>query len=107
MNDGTMTKNLIATHSNGGTPDKASALKENSLHDPAMTVHGDNSETITDTFIAVRDKVMDVKDMAFTRGGAIADQVRKFAKAHPLKAIAMAFAVGYVGMRVTRPLRWL
>lgn len=62
---------------------------------------------IKEKMIEVKDQAIVVKDNVIDRGGKMATQVRTFVTAHPLKAIAIAFAVGYVGMRVTRPLRWL
>jgi ElaB/YqjD/DUF883 family membrane-anchored ribosome-binding protein len=111
MNDGT-TRRFAHTQSTGGSVEKA-----RSLHDTAKDLNATGNEmgeTVKDKIVEVRDKVIDVKDKVIDvketlidRGGATAEKVRRFARAHPLKAIAIAFAVGYVGMRVTRPLRWL
>lgn len=50
----------------------------------------------------LKHKVMDVKDQAMTRGNAILDKVSEFIRANPLKAVGIAFGVGYVGMRLIR-----
>lgn len=50
----------------------------------------------------LKHKVMDVKDQAMTRGSAILDKVSEFIRANPLKAVGIAFGVGYVGMRLIR-----
>jgi ElaB/YqjD/DUF883 family membrane-anchored ribosome-binding protein len=111
MNDGT-TRTFIPTKSTGGSVEKA-----RSLHDTATDLNATGiatSETVKDKIVEVKDKVIEVKDKVIEvketligRGGATAEKVRRFARVHPLKTIAIAFAVGYVGMRVTRPLRWL
>jgi ElaB/YqjD/DUF883 family membrane-anchored ribosome-binding protein len=105
MNDGIMTKPLVTTHSNGGVADKS-----RSLHDTATDLHSKGTEkleTLQDKVVEVKDKVIEVKDKIVDRGGATAEKLRSFARAHPLKTIAIAFALGFIGMRVTRPLRWL
>jgi ElaB/YqjD/DUF883 family membrane-anchored ribosome-binding protein len=104
MNDGT-TRTFVPRKSTGGSVEKA-----HSLHDTATDLNAmgnENGETVKDKIVEVRDKVIEVKDTLIDRAGATAEKVRHFARVHPLKAIAIAFAVGYVGMRVTRPLRWL
>ena len=50
----------------------------------------------------IKDKVVEVKDQAMSRGGAILDRTTDFIKANPLKSVAVAFGVGYVGMRLFR-----
>ncbi len=50
----------------------------------------------------IKHKVIDVKDEAVTRGSAMLDRAETFIKAHPLKAVGIAFGVGYVGMRLFR-----
>jgi ElaB/YqjD/DUF883 family membrane-anchored ribosome-binding protein len=108
MNDGT-TRTFVPTQSTG------SVEKTHSLHDTAKALNATGSEKgetvklefTKDRIVEARDKVIEVKGTLIDRGGAAAEKVRGFARVHPLKAIAIAFAVGYVGMRVTRPLRWL
>lgn len=51
---------------------------------------------------AIKSKVVDVKDQAFTRGSDLADRMAEMVKAHPLKSVAIAFGAGYLGMRLFR-----
>lgn len=50
----------------------------------------------------IKTKVMDVKEQVATRGGDYLDQASDFIKANPLKAVGIAFGVGYIGMRLFR-----
>jgi len=50
----------------------------------------------------IKHKVIDVKDQAVTRGNAILDRTTDFIRANPLKAVGIAFGVGYIGMRLFR-----
>jgi ElaB/YqjD/DUF883 family membrane-anchored ribosome-binding protein len=50
----------------------------------------------------LKSKVIDVKDEAVTRGNALLDKATDFIKANPLKAVGIAFGVGYIGMRLIR-----
>lgn len=47
-------------------------------------------------------KAIDVKDEAMTRGNKLVDQAADFIRANPLKAVGIAFGVGYIGMRLFR-----
>ena len=51
---------------------------------------------------AIRNRAMDVKKQAFDRGGEVVDRASEFIKDNPLKAVAIAFGVGYIGMRLFR-----
>ena len=51
---------------------------------------------------ALKSRVVEAKDEALRRGGDMVDRVSELVKAHPLKAIGIAFATGYVGMRLFR-----
>ncbi|HEY6177268.1 MAG TPA: hypothetical protein VIX73_22580 [Kofleriaceae bacterium] len=51
---------------------------------------------------ALKTKFVEVKDAAKRRGGDAIDRVSSLIQAHPLKAIAIAFATGYIGMRLFR-----
>jgi ElaB/YqjD/DUF883 family membrane-anchored ribosome-binding protein len=51
---------------------------------------------------AIKTKVVEVKDRAFDRGSDALDSLTSMIKAHPLKAIAIAFGAGYIGMRLFR-----
>jgi ElaB/YqjD/DUF883 family membrane-anchored ribosome-binding protein len=51
---------------------------------------------------AIKSKVGDVKDQAVTRGSDLIERVADMVKAHPLKAVGIAFGAGYLGMRLFR-----
>lgn len=50
----------------------------------------------------IKTKVVEVKDQAITRGSDLLDGATQMIKAHPLKAVAIAFGAGYFGMRLLR-----
>lgn len=50
----------------------------------------------------LKTRVVEVKDQAMARGNAFLDRVTQMIKAHPLKAVGIAFGVGYLGMRLFR-----
>lgn len=90
MNKNGMTESGTATH---GVEDKIDAIKD--------SVKGfvDQGAQKVD---AIKSKVVDVKDQAFTRGNDLIDRVTDMVKAHPLKAVGIAFGAGYLGMRLFR-----
>lgn len=51
---------------------------------------------------AIRSKVVEVKDQAMNRGGDVLDRATEIIKANPIKSVAIAFAAGYIGMRLFR-----
>ncbi len=51
---------------------------------------------------AIKNRAIEVKDEAFSKGNAVLDQVTGYIKSNPLKAIGIAFGAGYVGMRIFR-----
>ncbi len=51
---------------------------------------------------AIKSKVVHVKDQALTRGNDLVDRLADLVKAHPLKAVAIAFGAGYLGTRLFR-----
>jgi ElaB/YqjD/DUF883 family membrane-anchored ribosome-binding protein len=51
---------------------------------------------------AIKNKAIEVKDEAFTKGNALLDQVTGYIKSNPLKAVGIAFGAGYIGMRLFR-----
>ena len=51
---------------------------------------------------ALKSRVMEAKDQAIHRGGELLDNVAGLIKTHPLKAVGIAFAAGYLGMRLFR-----
>lgn len=50
----------------------------------------------------IKDKVVDVKDQAVTRGNEYLGKVTDYIRGNPLKAVGIAFGVGYIGMRLFR-----
>lgn len=90
MNKNGMADQGSATH---GVDDKIDALKE--------TVKGlvDQGAQKVD---AIKSRVVEAKDQAYTRGTDVLDRTTAMIKAHPLKAIAIAFGAGYIGMRLFR-----
>jgi ElaB/YqjD/DUF883 family membrane-anchored ribosome-binding protein len=50
----------------------------------------------------IKTKVVEVKDQAFTRGSALLDRVTVMVRAHPMKAVGIAFGAGYLVMRLVR-----
>ena len=51
---------------------------------------------------ALKAKVIEAKDEAMRRGNDLLDRTTDLIKAHPLKAVGIAFATGYLGMRLFR-----
>ena len=51
---------------------------------------------------AIKERVVEVKDQAVTRGSEYMDRATELIKLHPLKAVGIAFGVGYLGMRLFR-----
>ena len=50
----------------------------------------------------IKSRVIDAKDQAMARGNLYVDRVTDMIKANPLKAVGIAFGVGYIGMRLFR-----
>ena len=51
---------------------------------------------------ALKNRVIEVKDQAMHRGGELLDRTADLIKAHPLKAVGIAFVAGFLGMRLFR-----
>jgi len=51
---------------------------------------------------ALKSRMIDAKDQVMRRGNDVLDRVVEMIKAHPLKAVGIAFATGYLGMRLFR-----
>jgi ElaB/YqjD/DUF883 family membrane-anchored ribosome-binding protein len=51
---------------------------------------------------AFKSRVIEAKDQAFTRGNDMLERTAGLIKAHPFKAVGIAFAAGYLGMRLFR-----
>jgi len=82
------------------TGDNANAIddKIDSLRDTMKGIVETGSQKVD----ALKTKVVEVKDQAVTRGGDLLSTVSKLVKAHPMKSIAIAFGIGYLGMRLVR-----
>jgi ElaB/YqjD/DUF883 family membrane-anchored ribosome-binding protein len=50
----------------------------------------------------LKTRVIDATDKAKARGGEYLDKTTDIIKAHPLKAVGVAFGIGYLGMRLFR-----
>lgn len=50
----------------------------------------------------IKSKVVDAKTQVVSRGNVYADRATDFIRTNPLKAVGIAFAAGYVGMRLFR-----
>ncbi|MBS1118080.1 MAG: hypothetical protein H6Q90_308 [Deltaproteobacteria bacterium] len=51
---------------------------------------------------AIKERVVDVKDQAMSRGSHYMERATDMIKAHPLKAVGIAFGAGYLGTRLFR-----
>jgi ElaB/YqjD/DUF883 family membrane-anchored ribosome-binding protein len=51
---------------------------------------------------ALKHKVVEAKDEAFDRGSDLLDRTCTLIRANPIKSVAIAFGVGYFGMRIFR-----
>jgi ElaB/YqjD/DUF883 family membrane-anchored ribosome-binding protein len=88
-----MNKNGMTGSVASGVDDKVDSIKD--------TVKGfvDQSAHTVD---AIKSRVVDVKDQAFDRGGDALARLTSLIKAHPIKAVGIAFGAGYLGMRLFR-----
>jgi ElaB/YqjD/DUF883 family membrane-anchored ribosome-binding protein len=51
---------------------------------------------------SIKSKIIDVKDGAVSRGGDLISRASGLIQAHPLKAIGIAFGIGFLSMRLIR-----
>jgi ElaB/YqjD/DUF883 family membrane-anchored ribosome-binding protein len=51
---------------------------------------------------ALKHKVVEAKDQAIDRSSDLLDRMSTLIKANPIKSVAIAFGVGYIGMRLFR-----
>jgi ElaB/YqjD/DUF883 family membrane-anchored ribosome-binding protein len=102
MNDGTMTKSHLAS-----TPhDGASNVKTSTLYDTTKDLASEGSDKLVkERLLDVKNKVIEAKHKVVMRGNVMVEKTRTFVSARPLTAIAIAFGVGYIGMRVSRLFR--
>ena len=83
---------------NNGNNGSAASEKLGHLKDKVRGLVDQGEEKVD----AIKHKVIDVKDQAVTRGSAVLDRAETFIKANPLKAVGIAFGIGYIGMRLFR-----
>jgi ElaB/YqjD/DUF883 family membrane-anchored ribosome-binding protein len=72
--------------------------KVDSIKDTVKGIVDQGAHTVD----AVKSRVVDIKDQAVTRGEDLLARVADMVKANPLKAVAIAFGAGYIGMRLFR-----
>ena len=103
MNDGTMTTGPFASASNGVTSDPSSTLRDTAKHLANET--SDKLEDVKERLLHVKNRFIEAKNKVVMRTNVTVEKTRTFVSARPLTAIAIAFGVGYIGMRVTRLFR--
>jgi len=81
----------------GGTT-RAIDEKLDSIKDTVKGIVDDGAQRVD----ALRSRVVEAKDQVMNRGGELVDRTASLIKAHPLKAVGIAFVVGYLGMRLFR-----
>ena len=86
-----------------GIPDQGSAThgvdeKIDSLKEAVKGLVDQGAQKVGE----IKTKVAEARDQAFTRGTDVMDRATAMIKAHPLKAVAIAFGAGYLGMRLFR-----
>jgi ElaB/YqjD/DUF883 family membrane-anchored ribosome-binding protein len=84
-----------------GMPDAGSTgveEKVDSLRDTVKGLVDQGAEKVD----AIKSKVVEAKDQAINRGGDMLDRTTDMIKANPIKSVAIAFAAGYIGMRLFR-----
>jgi ElaB/YqjD/DUF883 family membrane-anchored ribosome-binding protein len=72
--------------------------KIDTLKEKAKDFVGQGSEKVEH----LKTRVVEVKDQAMAKGNAFLDNATTMIRANPLKSIAIAFGVGYIGMRLFR-----
>lgn len=72
--------------------------KIGSLKEKARDIVDQGSEKVDQ----LKARASQVRDQAMARGNAFLDRVTELIKANPLKAVGVAFAAGYFGMRLFR-----
>jgi ElaB/YqjD/DUF883 family membrane-anchored ribosome-binding protein len=50
----------------------------------------------------LKSRVVEAKEQAMAKGSAFLDRVTEMIKANPLRSVAIAFGMGYIGMRIFR-----
>lgn len=81
-----------------GTEDNSVEEKLDSIRDSVKGFVDRGAQTAD----AIKHKVVEAKDHAIHRGGEGLDRLAALVRAHPLKAVGIAFGLGYIGMRLFR-----
>jgi ElaB/YqjD/DUF883 family membrane-anchored ribosome-binding protein len=81
-----------------GSADKSVEEKLDSLRDTVKGYVDQGAQRVD----ALKHKVVEAKDQAIDRGSDLMDRMSTLIKAHPIKSVAIAFGVGYIGMRLFR-----
>ena len=50
----------------------------------------------------LKSRVVEVKDQAMAKGNVYLDRTSELIRANPLKSVAIAFGIGFIGMRLFR-----
>ena len=93
-----MNKQGMAGGAGEGTTGERVAERVDSLKDTVKGLVDQGAQKVD----AIRSKVVEAKDQAIDRGSDMLDRMTDMIKAHPIKSVAIAFAAGYVGMRLFR-----
>ena len=86
------------TGSNEATLGKNIDQKLDTLKEKARGIVEQGGERVDQ----IKTRVVEVKDQAMAKGNAFLDRASETIKANPLKSVAIAFGVGYFGMRLFR-----
>jgi ElaB/YqjD/DUF883 family membrane-anchored ribosome-binding protein len=82
----------------GGTSGVTSERRMDQIKDSVKGLVDQGQEKVHQ----LKDRVIEAKQEAVSRGNQYLDRASEMIKAHPFKAVALAFGVGYVGMRLFR-----
>jgi ElaB/YqjD/DUF883 family membrane-anchored ribosome-binding protein len=93
-----MNKNGMTDVGSGGTTTRSTDEKIDHLKDTVRGLADQGAQKVD----ALKTKVIEAKDEATRRGSAMLDRVTAMIQAHPLKSVGIAFAAGFVGMRIFR-----
>lgn len=83
---------------NVGSATRAVDEKIDSLKDTMKGLADQGAQKVD----VLKTKVLEAKDQAIDRGSALLDRATAMIQAHPLKAVGIAFAAGYIGTRLLR-----
>ena len=72
--------------------------KTGSISDSVKELVDAGQERIQD----VKERVLDAKDRVVDKAESMGSQLTRLIQDHPLKAVGVAFGIGYLGMRIFR-----